>query len=101
MSRVDPVRDVRLHRETLSVFVARLAEGNLLAHAILREFIVDAAWLIPLFMSVTLVTGTYAISGGLKPVRQISEMAAAIGPGNTAVRLPEHDLPNELVPLVA
>src|SRR5262245_3638076 len=34
----------------LSVFVARLAEGNLLAHALLREFIVDAAWLIPLFM---------------------------------------------------
>ena len=85
----------------LSVFVARLAEGNLLAHSLLREFIVDAAWLIPVFMIVTLVTGTYAISGGLKPVRQISEMAAAIGPGNTAVRLPEHDLPNELVPLVA
>src|SRR5215468_8699775 len=84
----------------LSVFVARLAEGSLLAHSLLREFIVDAAWLIPLFMIVTLVTGTYAISGGLKPVRQISEMAAAIGPGNTAVRLPEHDLPNELVPLV-
>src|SRR5262249_30209651 len=60
----------------------------------------DAAWLIPLFMIATLVTGTYAISGGLKPVRQISEMAAAIGPGNTAVRLPEHGLPNELVPLV-
>jgi signal transduction histidine kinase len=72
-----------------------------LAHSLLREFIVDAAWLIPVFMIVTLVTGTYAISGGLKPVRQISEMAAAIGPGNTAVRLPEHDLPNELVPLVA
>jgi len=84
----------------LSVFVAHLAEGSLLAHALLREFMVDAAWLIPLFMIATLVTGTYAISGGLKPVRQISEMAAAIGPGNTAVRLPEHDLPNELVPLV-
>src|SRR5215468_2774246 len=85
----------------LSVFVGRLAEGSLLAHSILREFMVDAAWLIPLFMVITLVTGKYAISGGLKPVRQISEMAAAIGPGNTAVRLPEHDLPGELVPLVA
>src|SRR5215831_17297125 len=85
----------------LSVFVGRLAEGSLLAHSLLREFMVDAAWLIPLFMVITLATGRYAISGGLKPVRQISEMAAAIGPGNTAVRLPEHDLPNELVPLVA
>src|SRR5215813_11946517 len=85
----------------LSVFVGRLAEGSLLAHSILREFMVDAAWLIPLFMVITLATGKYAISGALKPVRQMSEMAAAIGPGNTAVRLPEHDLPGELVPLVA
>jgi len=85
----------------LSVFVARLAEGSLLAHSLLREFMVDAAWLIPLFMVITLATGKYAISGSLKPVRQISELAAAIGPGNTAVRLPQHDLPGELVPLVA
>ena len=84
----------------LSVFVGRIAEGSLLAHSLLREFMVDAAWLIPLFMVITLATGKYAISAGLKPVRQISEMAAAIGPGNTAVRLPEHDLPGELVPLV-
>jgi signal transduction histidine kinase len=85
----------------LSVFVGRLAEGSLLAHSLLREFMVDAAWLIPLFMIITLATGKYAISGSLKPLRQLSEMAAVIGPGNTAVRLPEHDLPGELVPLVA
>src|SRR6516165_1381008 len=85
----------------LSVFVGRLAEGRLLAHSILHEFMVDAAWLIPLFLVITLATGKYAISGGLKPVRLISEMATAIGPGNTAVRLPEGDLPGELVPLVA
>jgi hypothetical protein len=83
----------------LSVFVGRLAEGSLLAHSLLREFMVDAAWLIPLFMVITLATGKYAISAGLKPVRQISEMAAAIGPGNTAIRLPEQNLPGELVPL--
>src|SRR5262245_16736833 len=84
----------------ISVFVGRLAEGSLLAHSLLREFMVDAAWLIPLFMVITLATGKYAISGSLKPVRRISEMAAAIGPSNTAVRLPEHDLPGELEPLV-
>src|SRR5262249_9259968 len=84
----------------LSVFVGRLAEGSLLAHSLLREFMVDAAWLIPLFMVITLATGKYAINSGLKPVRRISEMAAAIGPGDTAVRLPERDLPGELLPLV-
>ena len=62
----------------ISVFVGRLAEGSLLAHSLLREFMVDAAWLIPLFMVITLATGKYAISGSLKPVRRISEMAAAM-----------------------
>jgi signal transduction histidine kinase len=52
-------------------------------------------------MVVTLATGKYAIGGGLKPLRQVSELAAGIGPGNTAIRLPENGLPNELVPLVA
>jgi two-component system, OmpR family, sensor histidine kinase TctE len=85
----------------VAISVARASEGSLLAHSLLQEFIVDAAWVIPLLVIVTLVTGSYAIRGGLRPVREVSDMAATIGPGNTTVRLPEHNLPNELVPLVA
>ena len=84
----------------VSISVARAAEGSLLAHSLLQEFIVDAAWVIPILVIITLVIGSYAIRGGLRPVREVSDMAASIGPGNTAVRLPEHNLPNELVPLV-
>jgi two-component system, OmpR family, sensor histidine kinase TctE len=85
----------------VSISVARIAEANLLIQALLGEFIRDAAWVIPLFVAVTLVTGVYVIRNGLKPVREVSEMAATIGPSATSVRLPEHDLPSELVPLVA
>ena len=33
-------------------------------------------------------------------MRKISEMAAAIGPNATSIRLPDANLPNEIVPLV-
>jgi len=85
----------------VSVSVARVAEANLLIHALLGEFIRDVAWVIPLFVAVTLITGIYVIRNGLKPVRDVSEMAATIGPSATSVRLPEENLPSELLPLVA
>jgi two-component system, OmpR family, sensor histidine kinase TctE len=85
----------------LSISVARVAEANLLIHSLLGEFIRDIAWVIPLFVALTLVTGVYVIRSGLKPVRDVSEMAATIGPTATSVRLPEHGLPSELLPVVA
>jgi signal transduction histidine kinase len=85
---------------TVSISVARAAEAGLLIHSLLREFIVDIAWVVPLLVVVTLATGVYAIRTGLRPVREVSEMAAAIGPSTTSVRLPEQNLPAELLPLV-
>jgi two-component system, OmpR family, sensor histidine kinase TctE len=85
----------------VAISVARVAEANLLIHALLGEFIRDVAWVIPLFVAVTLITGIYVIRNGLKPVRDVSEMAATIGPSATSVRLPEESLPSELLPLVA
>ena len=62
------------------VSVARAAEANMLVHALLGEFVRDLAWVIPLFVAAILITGVYVIRSGLKPVRDVSAMAATIGP---------------------
>lgn len=85
----------------ISVSVARVAGSEALAESMMRDFVLDIAWIIPLVIAVTLVISVLAIRGGLKPVREASGMAASIGPSATSIRLPEDGLPSEIVPLVA
>jgi two-component system, OmpR family, sensor histidine kinase TctE len=84
----------------VSVSVARAAGANALVRSLLREFVFDVAWVSPLFMAATLAIGFLAIRSGLKPVQDISRMAAAIGPEAISVRLAGKDLPTEIKPLV-
>jgi signal transduction histidine kinase len=92
--------EVRSAAGPVSVSVARTAGATALVHSLLREFIFDVAWVIPLFMAATLAIGFLAIRKGLKPVQDISRMATAIGPNATSIRLPAENLPNEVKPLV-
>jgi two-component system sensor histidine kinase TctE len=85
----------------LSVTVAHEPEINPLVHTILRGFVVHIGWFIPIFLASTLVIGILAIRSGLRPLREVSRMASAIGPSATAIRLPEGGLPSEVAPLVA
>src|SRR5215470_17703077 len=85
---------------TLSVSVARAADADILVHSMLREFVLDLGWMIPLLVIATLVVGAVAIRSAFKPVAEVSQMAAAIGPGATSIRLPETNLPSEIIPLV-
>lgn len=85
----------------LSISVARAAAANVLVRALLREFVFDVAWVVPLLVFVTLAIGILAIRSGLKPIREVSEMAAGIGPNATSIRLPDANLPSEVTPLVA
>src|SRR5215470_7008630 len=86
---------------SLSITVAHEPEINPLVHTILRGFVFHIGWLIPIFLAITLAIGILAIRSGLRPLREVSQLASAIGPSATAIRLPEHNLPKEIVPLVA
>src|SRR5262249_23713257 len=83
------------------ISVSRTEGSDALIKSLLREFVVNAIWVSPLLMLATLGIGIFAIRNGLKPVREISRMVASIGPDATSVRLPEQNLPTEIVPLVA
>src|SRR6266567_2080520 len=83
------------------ITVARAEGSDALIRSLLREFVFNAIWVSPLLMLATLAIGIFAIRNGLKPVREVSRMAASIGPDATSVRLPEQDLPTEIMPLVA
>ena len=84
----------------VSVSVARTAGADDLVSSLLREFVVDVAWISPIFMLATLGIGILVVRGGLKPLRAISRLAAAIGPHSTSIRLPAANLPTEIKPLV-
>jgi two-component system, OmpR family, sensor histidine kinase TctE len=84
----------------VSVSVARTAGANDLVSSLLREFVLDVVWVSPLFMLATLAIGILVVRGGLKPVREISRLAAGIGPHSTSIRLPATNLPAEIKPLV-
>lgn len=84
----------------LSIWVARAAGATALVHSFLEEFVFDIAWVIPLFVLLTLAVGVLAIRSTLKPIRDVSRVAASVGPASTSVRLPTANLPAEIVPLV-
>jgi len=84
----------------ISVTVGRAITGDALAHDILKEFVWDIAWAIPLFAVVMLSVGVWGIRSDLRPLRAVSEHAATIGPETTGVRLATGQLPTELTPLV-
>jgi signal transduction histidine kinase len=85
----------------LSISVGRSGAATALVYALLRKFIHDIIWAVSFLVLAALVIGILAIRSGLKPVRDVSEKAAAIGPQATSVRLPEENLPSEITPLVA
>jgi signal transduction histidine kinase len=85
----------------LSIWVARAAGANALVHSFLEEFVFDIAWVIPLFMLLTLGIAVLAIRSAVKPILRISDVASSIGPGSTSIRLPQEDLPSEVAPLVS
>ncbi len=84
----------------LFVAVARASDADALAYALLRAFVAEVAWIIPLVAAATLTVGVWSIRRGLRPVLAVSERVAEIAPDAIAVRLPVENLPSEVRPLV-
>jgi signal transduction histidine kinase len=84
----------------VAIWVARAGGGSALIRSLLEDFVLDIAWVIPLFMLLCLAIAIVAVRSSLGPIRQVSEIAASIGPSTTSVRLPEENLPREIAPLV-
>lgn len=82
------------------IAVAHASDTNEVAEAIIRQFVLKVAWLIPLFAAITLAAGIMSLQRGLAPVKEVSHQAATLTPGEDGMRLITERLPRELVPLV-
>lgn len=71
-----------------------------IVHNVMAEFFTDIAWIMPVVLVITLALTAFTLRRSLAPLRYISARAAAIRPGTLDQRLPEADLPTEVVPLV-
>lgn len=74
---------------------------NAILDKMLDEFAITAAWIIPIFILVTLIVGVAAIRGGLKSLLDTSAQVASIRPESLSVRLETTGLPAEIAPMVA
>ena len=77
-----------------------LSHRDVIIDDIVASFFPSVAWItFPLLMALLLID-IMIFRRALKPVREASDTALAIGPTSTEVRLPEAAMPSEIVPLV-
>ncbi|MBK1840991.1 sensor histidine kinase N-terminal domain-containing protein [Azospirillum sp. YIM B02556] len=67
---------------------------------LLEEFVEHFGWIWLPFALVLILVNLVIIHRGLRPLRRASARAAAIGPDSVSERLPEQDMPREVLPLV-
>ena len=77
-----------------------LAHRDVIIDDIVANFITHVAWITLPILLLLLLFDIVIFRNSLKPVRDASTTAAAIGPTRTDVRLPEQPMPAEIVPLV-
>jgi signal transduction histidine kinase len=92
---------VETNAGAMSVSVGRSSANAAAAYSLLRKFIHDTMWAVSVLVLAALAIGILAIRSGLRSVREVSEMAAAIAPHTMSVRLPDKGLPSEIAPLVS
>lgn len=71
-----------------------------LVHDVIREFFLDLAWGIPLFISAIIVTGAWIVRRTVAPLHAVADAARRISPTDFAARLPVQGVPTEMRPVV-
>ena len=77
-----------------------LSHRDVIIDDVVASFFPRVAWITFPILLVLLLIDILIFRRALKPVREASTTAAAIGPARTDVRLPEQAMPAEIVPLV-
>ncbi|PKP68170.1 MAG: two-component sensor histidine kinase [Alphaproteobacteria bacterium HGW-Alphaproteobacteria-5] len=82
----------------------QVAQGSVhpdvLADSLVEEFL-EESWVFLLVLALCIVAVTvWTVRQSLAPVRRLSFLARNIGPASLDRRLPEEDIPSEIVPLV-
>ncbi|HEY1877918.1 MAG TPA: HAMP domain-containing sensor histidine kinase, partial [Rhizomicrobium sp.] len=67
---------------------------------IVSSYLGHIGWFTVTILALLLAIDIIVIRSALKPVRRASEIASAVDPARTNLRLPDHDMPHELLPLI-
>jgi signal transduction histidine kinase len=87
-------------REVVIEVAEDLANRDVLIDDIADQFLVRVGWVTVPLLLLLLGIDVWIFRGAMQPIVAASNRAAQIGPGNTGLRLPEADLPREVMPLV-
>lgn len=90
---------VEIGGRLVSVQVAS-TDADVHLDSVVEEFINHLAWIWGPFVVILLAVNLLIIHRGLRPIRQASACAAAIGPRSVSARLPADDMPTEIAPLI-
>jgi signal transduction histidine kinase len=86
------------------LFFTQVEEDGLdtqhLREAVTQEFLIDGGWLQAPFLFAWLGVSVLAVRRALAPLHNVSRVAGTIDPETADVRLPIHNVPHEIVPLV-
>lgn len=73
---------------------------DVLIDTLVTEFFEHIGWTLPFIILAALAISLWTIRSSLKPVMALSLQAARINPQTANVRLPDRDVPTEILPLV-
>jgi signal transduction histidine kinase len=76
------------------------SDFDAMTRSLIERFASEGGWLGAPFLFAMLLVSLVTIRNSLLPLKRLSRQASAIGPSNTSIRLPENEVPREILPLV-